>query len=94
MKSIKEFIAWLKAIFIKPVAQAADPITPEVKTVSEPIVDVAAPAVVEQPVVVAEPAPAVFGVDVFAAKLKSILILAGHDVEAVYAEAVALAKKL
>ncbi|WP_230492892.1 hypothetical protein, partial [Martelella alba] len=32
--------------------------------------------------------------DAFAAKLKSVLLLAGHDVESVFAEAVALAKKL
>jgi adhesin/invasin len=33
-------------------------------------------------------------IDVFAAKLKNILVFVGHDVEAVFEEAVALAKKL
>lgn len=95
---MSKIISWLKSLFTKS----------EVKTVSEQIVDPAVaqqtlgadgaaavqPAVVEQPVVATDPAPAVSDLDAFAAKLKSILIFAGHDVEAVFEEAVALAKKM
>lgn len=87
---MKKFLRWLKNLYIIQPKQNS-----EVKTVSEQIVD----PVVEQPAVVVptpvvDPAPAVSEIDTILAKLKATLIFAGHDVEEVFDEAVALAKKL
>ncbi len=89
MNRIKKLITWLLT-------------KSEVKTVSEPIIDpatstivnVSDPAAPAGAAATSVPAITVADHESILAKLKATLIFAGHDVEAVFEEAVALAKKL
>lgn len=78
---MKALITWLKSLFIKP--KQGNP------QMSEPLND--GTAVVEQD----QPAQlATDHTDAVLVKLKELLKVAGHDVEAVFDDVVALAKKL
>lgn len=80
---------WIKSLFTKKAEVtdmadevAVEDVSAELEPVAEPVVQTVTVNAVDA------------DLEVFAAKVKSVLALAGHDVEAVWSEVVALAKKL
>lgn len=92
MNILKSITAWFTGLFKKDTAMTDE--TQAAAVVETPVADAAPAAVVVAPVAVAEPAPvAVAATPVDTDTLKSILAALGHDLDAVWDDAIALAKK-